>query len=133
MVRSRNPEIQRKHVRSRKQVIERLAEGKKLHVTVIHMSITHAVASLRFHEDPCPFLGFGVICGGVTSFSGDLLRSGPHRFRVVENSNAKDGLKEEWHIRSDDGSFEIITEEIWEASDAGASDLPSEPNQENPV
>jgi len=106
-----------RHADSRAKVMDRLNDPSSMYVTVIRMSLTHSVAYLRFHKDECPFLGFGVACSGMSYFEGQLLRSGPHRFKVFENVDARNSQKEEWHIESDDGSFQIVTEEIWFVED----------------
>ena len=102
-----------------------------MYVSVITMSITHSTVHLRFHKDDCPFLGFGVNCVGVTHFSGELLRSGPHIFRVVKNTDSCEGGNEAWQIQSNDGSFGIIAEELWKTDESDSD--PAWADKDDPI
>ena len=112
-MRTRNEEIRRKGIASRNEVIDRLNQADPMYVSIVRMTSSHATAVLRFHDAECPFLGFGVNCCFIIRVRGQLLRSGPHKFRVFENKTTQSNRHEEWHIESEDGAFKIVAEEIW--------------------
>ena len=93
------------------ELIEKLRE-RSLFVSTIKANITHSVAFLIFHTGECPFVGLGVAIRGMSVFEGELLRSGPHRFRISEVIEQDTG-KKQWSLQSEDNSFKVVAKEIW--------------------
>ena len=122
----RDPDMQKKLEVSRDNAIDRLHQNKKYFVTVIRMSITHGFAHLRFHEQRCPFLGFGINIDNLAHFDGYLHNDGPHQFRVGKLDPATHNLQEAWKISSEDETFSLVCEEIWFCEEGTNSDRTNE-------
>jgi len=92
------------------QLIEAFRD-RPFFVSTIRASITHRIALLMFHEGDVPFPGIAVAICGMSTFEGDLLRSGPHRFEFSETLDQDTGV-EQWVLNSEDNSFRVAAKEI---------------------